>query len=115
MTTNENQPVGMLLNIERCTGCYSCASACRETNQVPFSEKWLEVIRRKPVIVENELNLYHLLAPTLEKCADCVERENPPLCQTVCMADCLFVAPVEKLLSIMKTDGKWVLYAPKSA
>ncbi len=112
MTTNKPQPVGVLLNAERCTGCYSCQSACREANHVPLEEKWLEVVRRKPVIVDGELNLYHLLAPTLEKCAECVERQNPPLCERVCMASCLYVAPVDKLLPLLKNKGKWVLYTP---
>ncbi len=112
MTTNGAKPVGMLLDAERCTGCYSCQSACRDTNQVPFSERWLEVIRRKPVFVDGELRMYHLLAPELDKCAVCVQREYPPLCERVCMASCLFVAPVEKLEPIMKKKGKWVLYHP---
>jgi Fe-S-cluster-containing dehydrogenase component len=102
--------VGVLLNAERCTGCYSCQSACRDTNHVPFEEKWLEVVRRKPVMIDGELNLYHLLAPPLEKCQECVERENPPLCERVCMASCIYVRPVEQLLPLLKTKGKWVLY-----
>lgn len=112
MDTNNHQPVGVLLNAERCTGCYSCQSACREANQVPFEEKWLEVVRRKPVMIDGELSLYHLIAPPLDKCASCVEHENPPLCVRVCMATSLFVAPVEKLLPMLKNKGKWVLYAP---
>jgi len=112
MTANNHPPVGMLLDAERCTGCYGCQSACRELNRVPFEEKWLEVVRRKPVIVDGEPSLYHMLAPVLEKCAACVERERPPLCQQVCMASCLTVAPVEQLLPLLKHKGKWILYAP---
>ncbi len=112
MDTKEHQPVGVLLNAERCTGCYSCQSACREINQVPLDEKWLEVIRRKPVIIDGEPQLYHLLAPALDKCALCVERESPPLCERVCMASSLVIRPVEQLLPLLKTKGKWVLYAP---
>jgi Fe-S-cluster-containing dehydrogenase component len=112
MATNNAKPIGMLLDAERCTGCYSCQSACREVNQVPFDEKWLEVVRRKPVKVDGDLTLYHLLAPVLEKCAECVKHENPPLCMRVCMASCLYVAPLEELLPKLKEKGKWVLYAP---
>ena len=112
MATNEPQPVGMLLNTDSCTGCYSCQSACRDINRVPFEEKWLEVVRRKPTVIDGDLRLYHLLAPALDKCAECVERENPPLCVKVCMANCLYVAPVEKLTPMLKNKGQWVLYAP---
>lgn len=113
MTTNGSKPVGMLLDIERCTGCYGCQSACRETNDVPFEERYLEVIRRKPVFVNGELRLYHLLAPELDKCAACVEKESPPLCVNVCMSSCLYVAPVKDLIKIMDNkEGKWVLYSP---
>lgn len=110
MATNNSQSVGMLLNAERCTGCYSCQAACREANQVPYDEKWLEVIRRKPSPVEGKLQLYHLMAPVLDQCAKCIEHENPPLCVRVCMANCLYVAPVEKLVPLLKEKGNWVLY-----
>jgi Fe-S-cluster-containing dehydrogenase component len=102
MMPNENGRVGMLIDLKRCTGCFSCQTACRETNGYSYDEYWLQVVRRDPVLVDGELRMYHILAPSLDKCAECVARESPPLCEKVCMGKALFVAPVEKLLPLME-------------
>jgi Fe-S-cluster-containing dehydrogenase component len=44
----ENGRVGMLVDLNRCTGCYSCQVACRQVNGFSYDEKWLKVIRQKP-------------------------------------------------------------------
>lgn len=112
MTTKDQQPVGMLVQLDRCTGCFSCQTACRQTNHFSYDEKWMEVVRRNPVMVDGKLRMYHLLAPSLDKCAECVAKDPTPLCQKVCMGNCLFVAPVEKLLPLLSKKEKSLLYTP---
>ncbi len=111
MTETNQQSVGMLVLLDQCTGCFSCQTACRETNHFSYDEKWLEVVRREPVVVDGQLRMYHLLAPSLDKCADCVKK-GPPLCVKVCMGNCLFVAPVTKLLPLIEKHEKCLLYTP---
>ena len=76
--------IGMLLNTDRCTGCYSCQTACREANRFGYDEKWMEVVRRDP----------------------------RPLCTKVCTTGALQVGPVEGLLKL-RAKSNVVLYAPK--
>lgn len=109
----ETKKVGMLLNPTRCTGCFSCQAACREVNHYSYDEQWLQVVRRDPYYVDGELRQYHLLAPSLDKCAACYEKNPSPLCTRVCTGSALFVAPVESLLEIMDDNGRQgVLYTP---
>ena len=112
MNQPDQKPVGMLVLLDHCTGCYSCQTACREANRFSYDEKWLEVVRRDPVLVDGKLRMYHLLAPSLDKCADCVGEDGTPLCVKACMGKCLFVAPVEKLLPLLAKHEKCLLYTP---
>lgn len=105
--------VGMLLNSDRCTGCFSCQAACREVNLYSYDEQWMQVVRRDPYYVDGSLRQYHLVAPSLDKCALCYEKDSSPLCTRVCTGAALFVAPVESLLEIMANNGrKGVLFTP---
>jgi len=100
MTTN-NGRVGMMIDLDRCTGCYSCQTACRMVNGFSYDVKWLKVIRQHPEEIDGELRLFHLVVPmALDKCAECIARENPPLCVKVCMGSCLFIAPIDKLSTL---------------
>ncbi|HJF61905.1 MAG TPA: hypothetical protein K8W22_00420 [Gordonibacter urolithinfaciens] len=104
--------IGMLLNTDRCTGCYSCQTACREANRFGYDEKWMEVVRRDPRPVDGRLRLYHLVAPNLDKCGACYGRDPRPLCTKVCTTGALQVGPVEGLLKL-RAKSNVVLYAPK--
>jgi Fe-S-cluster-containing dehydrogenase component len=99
----ENGRVGMLVDLNRCTGCYSCQAACRQVNGFSYDEKWLKVIRQNPEPIDGKLRMIHLPVPlALEKCAECIARESPPLCSKVCLGNALFVAPVEKLVPMLE-------------
>ncbi|MBN1537921.1 MAG: hypothetical protein JW908_14375 [Anaerolineales bacterium] len=111
--SDKKEPVGMLVDLDRCTGCYSCQTACRETHHYGYDETWMQVVRRDPVLVDGKLRLYHLLAPSLDKCAICVEAGTEPLCTKVCMGKCLFVAPVSKLLPLLESKNALLLTQKK--
>lgn len=105
--------VGMLLNQDRCIGCFSCQAACRDVNRYSYDEQWMRVVRLDPYYVDGKLRQYHLVAPSLDKCALCYEKDNSPLCTRVCAGKALFVGPVESLLDIMANNNrKGVLFTP---
>lgn len=95
-------PIGMLLDLDMCTGCYTCQTACRETNHYGYDEQWMQVIRRNPYFVDGKLRMYHLVAPSLDKCGPCYRANPDPLCAKVCSSAALFVGPVDELAPMMK-------------
>ena len=99
---SEPTSIGMVLDYEMCSGCYACQTACRETNRYGYDEQWLQVIRRDPYFVDGKLRMYHLLAPSLDKCAACFEADPDPLCAKVCSSAALFVGPLDELLPVME-------------
>jgi len=106
---DEKTTVGMLVDLDFCTGCFSCQTACREVDHYSYDETWMQVVRRGPVLVDGKLRLYHLLAPSLDKCANCLEEDAAPLCAKVCMASALFVAPLEELIPMLGTKNAMLI------
>lgn len=106
-------PIGMLLDLDMCTGCYTCQTACRETNHYGYDEQWMQVIRRDPYFVDGKLRMYHLVAPSLEKCAACYENDPDPLCAKTCSSAALFVGPIDELAITMKGRHA-ALFGPRS-
>lgn len=98
----EAAPVGLLLDLDMCTGCYTCQTACRETNRYGYDEQWMQVVRRDPYFVDGKLRMYHLIAPSLDKCAACYRADPEPLCAKTCSSAALFVGPVDELVPLMK-------------
>jgi len=98
--------IGMLLDTDRCTGCFGCQTACREVNRYGYDEQWMQVIRRDPYFVGGKLRMYHLVAPSLDKCAPCYAADNNPLCCKGCPGGALKVGPVEELIPLMQGRDK---------
>jgi Fe-S-cluster-containing dehydrogenase component len=94
---------GLLVNLDRCTGCMACEAACKSVHNLPAGVSWLHVIRNRPEEVDGKLVMDHIPMPrSLKKCEECVSKETPPLCAKVCMGKALRVDKVEQLLSITK-------------
>ncbi|MEQ3362671.1 hypothetical protein [Raoultibacter massiliensis] len=106
--------IAMLLNIDRCTGCFACQTACRSNNGFSYKEKWMEVVRRDPGYVDGKLRLYHLVAPTIDKCVECYEKDPNPLCSKLCTTGALHVGPVENLMWLQEKSNV-VMFMPKKA
>jgi len=98
----DNKGIGMLVDLDRCLGCFSCQTACRQANGYDYDTSWLKVVRQTPEEIDGELRLFYLIAPfALDKCSECITRKNPPHCVASCMTQCLYVAPIEKLLPMV--------------
>ena len=95
---------GFLVNIDRCTGCMACETACKVVNNLPPGTSWLNVIRNRPEEVDGKLVMDFYPAPrSLEKCSECLVKEGDvPLCAKVCMGQAIVVDKLDKLVDISK-------------
>lgn len=64
---------GIIVNVDRCAGCYACAVACKEENQVAPKIFW-EKIEREENPTDNVINYFRM---------SCMHCDNPA-CLPVC-------------------------------
>lgn len=94
--------IAMAHNLDDCIGCFGCETACRETNRYSYDEGWMKVIRREPVLVDGKLRQYHLIAPSLDKCRACYDKDHDPLCVTGCPSGALTIGEFEDVVRAAK-------------
>lgn len=88
--------IAMIIDLDRCVGCFACQNACKLVNNLPEGVVWLRVTPKehKPDEVDGKLVMDRFPVPVaLEKCLSCPDRTNgnQPLCATVCMGKALWV------------------------
>lgn len=86
----------MLVDLDRCIGCYGCEVSCKQEHDLPVGPRWIRVVQVGPREVEGEMHLDFV--PTL-----CFHCDDPP-----CIAAC----PVEGAL-LKREDGLVLIDAEK--
>ena len=74
--------LGMVINLDRCIGCHTCANACKMQNNVPMGMLWNRVITEGSDVIDGAVGTYPDLTRTYIPLA-CQHCENPA-CQRVC-------------------------------
>lgn len=71
----------LVVDIDKCIGCYSCEAACKQENDLPLGVRWQRVVTIGPRTVEGELHMDFV--PSM--CLHC----NDPLCAHFCPANAI--------------------------
>lgn len=104
MSRVDGKGIALLLDLDDCTGCFSCEAACRETHRYPYVEDWMRCERREPFLVDGALRQYHLVAPVLDKCAACYENNPNPLCVSGCPTRALRIGSFAEM--VKEAEGR---------
>lgn len=88
---------GIVVDLDRCVGCFACELACKQENNVPEGEKWTEVIAIGPKEVNGKLQMDFLHSFT-DKCTLCDHRLSQGLLPR-CVENC----PMEALIYFANT------------
>ena len=68
---------GMVIDLKRCYGCYSCAMACKQANRTPPGVFWSRVLRGEMGVFPNSVRQ---ALPVL--CNQCEEPDCMKVCPT---------------------------------
>lgn len=107
--------MGLLIDYEHCSGCYSCVVACKQEHNYPEGKWGIQVEEKicwdpgKP----ETLRIDYIPFPT-EFCDLCVKRRakgEKPSCVKHCQAWCMYSGTIEELSSLMEKKPRSVLYA----
>lgn len=101
--------IALLLDLDDCTGCFSCEAACRDKHRYGYEEDWMKVERRDPFLVDGKLRQYHLVAPVLDKCAACYAEDDNPPCVAGCPALALKIGTLSEMAKLAE-DRRCAIY-----
>lgn len=104
---------GLLIEYEYCTGCQSCAIACKQEHGYAAG-KW--GIKVEEIVTEGEkLRIDFLPVPT-KYCDLCVKRVKDggqTACVKACQASTIFYGDLGELAKVMEEKPNSALFSPK--
>ena len=99
---------GIVADLDACVGCYACEVACKQENNVPIGERWINVITVGPEKLNGCLQMDFIPIMT-DACTLCQHRQNQdlePLCVTICPTQALKSCQNTKELLSQLHSGK---------
>jgi len=106
---------GLLIDYEHCSGCHSCAVACKQEHGYPEG-KWGIKVEEKVFMdprLPDSIRMDYIPFPT-EFCNLCSQRTRKgqkPACVKHCQAWCMYHGTLTELTKLMEKMPRAVLYS----
>ena len=106
---------GLLIDFDYCSGCHSCAVACKQEHGYPEG-KWGIKVEEKVFMdpgKPDSVRVDHIPFPT-EFCDLCITRTargHRPACVKHCQDWCMYFGTLEELAKLMEDKPRAVLYS----
>jgi len=99
---------GLIVDLERCTGCFACEVACKQEHDLPEGEKWIHVETLGPYEVNGELamDFVPLATDECDFCKDRVTTGRRPFCAEICPTQALGLHDEEQILRLLRTGPR---------
>jgi len=108
----------IIMDLDRCVGCYACEIACRKENDLPESKSWIKVNEIGPEMVGDRLTMDFVVSIT-QNCTLCkkrLERGLEPFCVASCPTKALtYCSETTELLSNVKKSRIQILKLVKKS
>lgn len=106
----------IIMDLDRCVGCYACEIACRKENDLPEDETWIKVNGIGPEIVGGKLMTDFVVSIT-QDCTLCKKRLETglePFCVSSCPTKALiYCGDASELLSNIEKSRIQILRLEK--
>ena len=96
---------GIVANIDRCIGCFSCEVACKQENNPPEGKQRIKVHQLGPEEINGKLYMEFIPLMT-ENCTLCSHRVLQglePFCVSSCPVQALIFGTTEGILELLET------------
>jgi len=99
---------GLVVNLERCIGCFACEVACKQEHNLPEGEKGISVETLGPYKVNGELamDFVPLVTDKCDLCRDRVTTGKRPFCVEICPTQALALYDEEQILRLLRTGPR---------
>jgi Fe-S-cluster-containing dehydrogenase component len=101
-------PRGLVVKLDRCTGCLACEVACKQEHHLPPGEKWIHVETIGPYEINGELAMDFVPLAT-DRCDFCEARAaagDRPFCAQVCPTQALELCDAEQALHLLRVGPR---------
>jgi len=95
---------GILVDLDRCVGCYACEVACKQENSDAPGTPWIRVNTIGPKVVRGRLMMDYVPLVS-DGCNFCPSRGLQPSCVAHCPTQALTVLSTASMLDVL-TGGK---------
>lgn len=105
---------GLLIHYDYCTGCHTCAVACKQEHGYPAG-LWGIMVKDLTRETADRVQVDFLPFPT-DLCDLCARRTaagEKPACVKHCMAGCMSYGEVSELAQLMETMPGSALFVPR--
>ncbi len=94
----------ILVDLDRCVGCCTCAIACKQENGLKEGHKFIDVIEIGPEEVDGKLcaEYYPMFNARCPFCKDRTSQGLKPFCVTVCPTKALTYCDVTEILGALR-------------
>lgn len=101
--------VGLLANLELCTGCLACEIACKQEHHLSEGINGIKVITLGPYEIDGELAMDFVPFTTDEcdLCADRIEAGNRPFCVQICPTQALELSSDDEVLQLLRSRDRF--------
>ena len=106
---------GLFIDYQWCTGCYSCAMACKVEHGFDHETPGVIVFQDGPRKMPNgkfEYTMLPVFTSLCDLCKERVEMGKLPTCVHHCLAACMEFGPVEEMAQKLAAKPKQVLWRP---
>lgn len=106
---------GLLIDYERCSGCHTCAVACKQEHRYPEG-KWGIKVEEKVFLDpknRNSIRIDYIPFPTkfCDLCGARTRNGQQPACVKHCQAWCMYHGTLGELAKLMEDMPRAVLYS----
>ena len=100
---------GLVIDLDRCLGCYACEVGCKEWNRVPGSEKWIVVQELGPTSVNGRLrtDFFPLVMKECNFCESSREKGYNPFCVSVCPTQALLFCDKNEIVRLLNSGRRY--------
>ncbi|MCX6649177.1 MAG: 4Fe-4S binding protein [Candidatus Bathyarchaeota archaeon] len=95
----------IIVNLDRCVGCYACEIACKQENLLPAGKKWVEVKQIGPAEAGGKTLM--ALFPVMNRgCTLCSQRAAGPACVEACPTKALKQCDAAEALHFLYDESR---------
>jgi anaerobic dimethyl sulfoxide reductase subunit B (iron-sulfur subunit) len=99
---------GLLVNLDRCIGCYACEVACKQEHGFGPGVTGIVMHTVGPVTLDGELAMDFVPQSTqyCDLCADRVSAGGQPACADICPTEALQLAGAAGVLRLLRSNRR---------